>query len=597
MSQTTPPPGDETATAYNRLRRLQEHSRSNIPAVMTHRSTSTFTLHDEPLPAEATDRVLLVVYPQDPFIGEPEIRTMSANDIRPGLINNRVRVEAASPLAQPDAEGNYLFWPGDPRFDQVNVFYFTTLTLRMYERYAQRALPWAFPAPRLTVVPHVGEQANAFYNEQDRQLGFHAFQLDGEPVSTAHSADIIGHEAAHAVLDGLRDLYNESFGLGPAAFHEAFSDVTAMLIALHDDSLVRRLLDWTKGDLRTDNFVVEIAEHVIDALSESDDMRLQAHNIYLRKTLNTFKLVPFEELVREPDDPEFTLGRQPHNYSRLLSGTFYDIFSGIYEKLRQTTPDHIAIYRARDIAARLLIFTIEIGPVGEFDFADWSRCMLAAESILFERRYQSVLIDTFAQRGLLSPDASQAALNAMTSLPGVHLPESINSAMASALFLEDAILPALQIEPGTELIPMAAYRNATGYAFLTYFQTERITLDDAAFGMYQGASLDLFGGLSVVFDPAGVMRHAFYRPVNSTDKAQVGVMVQDLIQMGLISEKFYISGTLKNRLPEGLRLANTQVDRPGDSQLIKYPIMFDEFPLTKMDIIAYFRRLKDKIRP
>src|SRR5688572_32067053 len=41
------------------------------------------------------------------------------------------------------------------------------------------------------------------------------------------------------------------------AFHESFGDMTAVLVALHDDALVKRLLTWSKGDLRLDNFVTD----------------------------------------------------------------------------------------------------------------------------------------------------------------------------------------------------------------------------------------------------------------------------------------------------------------------------------------------------
>ena len=98
-----------------------------------------------------------------------------------------------------DADGNYLYWPGTPQFDQVNSFYYTTYTLRMFERYARRTLSWSFPSLRITVDPHVGHEANAFYSEQDRMLGFHSFNHNGEVVSTAWSADIVSHEAGHAM--------------------------------------------------------------------------------------------------------------------------------------------------------------------------------------------------------------------------------------------------------------------------------------------------------------------------------------------------------------------------------------------------------------
>ena len=177
---------------------------------------STFTLQPEPAPDVASSTVFVTVYPQNPFVGEPEIRRMLAKEIQPGLTNSRVQVQdSAGVVAEPDNAGHYLYWPGTPEFDQVSAFYYTTFTLRMFERYAHRMIPWSFPTPRITIDPHVGDAANAFYNEQERLLGFHTFDDSaGQKHSTAQSADIVAHEAAHAVLDGLRDLSNESFGWG-----------------------------------------------------------------------------------------------------------------------------------------------------------------------------------------------------------------------------------------------------------------------------------------------------------------------------------------------------------------------------------------------
>jgi hypothetical protein len=595
MEEQNPLEDEQAASAYNRLRKLQEHSRSNIPAVMAYRAMSTFTLHNEPVPEQATARVLVVIYPQDPFVSDPEVRTMSAADIRPGLINSRVRIEAPpSAAAQPDEDGNYLFWPGDPCFDQVNAFYFTTLTLRMYERYARRALPWSFPSARLSVDVNAGDEANAFYNEQERKIGFHSFELNGEKISTAHSADIVSHEAAHAVLDGIRDLYNESFGLGPTAFHESFSDITAMLIALHDDSLIKRMLDWTKGDLRTNNFVTQMAEYLTQALTESDDHRLQTHSLYLRNALNDFKYIPFDNLLYAPEDPEFTLGRQPHNYSRLLTGTFYDVFSGLHEAIQADgTPSHIAIYRARDISGSLLMMLLELGPVGEFDYSDLARCALSAEMILYGGKYQAAIRKVLLKRGLLDDAQITAHLASLEALPHLSLPETINSALASALYLEQTVLPALDLESDVELIPLAAYRNAPGYAFMTYFSSQRMTLTGAEYGQFDNAVIELYGGLTLCFDPSNRLRNVCYRPITAEDERQVGVMIQDLIRLGYITDKIHLKPrAFRYHHPQGVILP--EQDKTG--QLIRYPAIFDLFPSTRVDAVAYFKQMYEKMR-
>jgi hypothetical protein len=230
----------------------------------------------------------------------------------------------------------------------VNAFYFATYTLRMFERYAHRQIPWSFPATRITINPHVGDLANAFYNEHERLLGFHSFASPtGEQQSTAQSADIVAHETAHAVLDGLRDLWNESFGLGARAFHESFSDMAAMLVALHDDSLMRRLLEWTNGNLKTSNFISEVAEQLTEALNNSP--HFNERSIYLRNGFNTLTNKPFDELNYVPTDPQTDLGRQEHNFSRLFTGAFYDIWVGFMNASKTTTAPNLWHWFGREM--------------------------------------------------------------------------------------------------------------------------------------------------------------------------------------------------------------------------------------------------------
>jgi hypothetical protein len=600
MSQSSkkkqdPPITENEVAAYRRFQRLQEHSRSNIPAMLAQRATSTFTLHNEPAPAEANDQVLVVVYPQDPFVGEPEVRTMSATDIGPGLVNSRVKIHTDDgKTAQPDSDGNYLFWPGSPEFDQVNSFYYTTFTLRMYERYARRALPWSFPTPRITVHPQAGNNANAFYSEQERMLGFHSFELNGKTVSTAQSADIVSHETGHAILDGLRDLYNESFGLAPNAFHEGFGDITAMLVAMHDDSLIRHLLDWTKGNLRTTNFVAEVAEQLTNVLISSNETPyLRGHTIYLRNAINELQNMPFDALPYTATNPVTELSREGHNYSRLFTGVFYDIFAGIYDQMKADIPAHIAIYRARDIAAYLLVCSIESGPVGEFDFGDMAKAFLASDLTLYDGQHQKILIDAFDNRNILEAREAQDFVATTLALPAVTLPETINSALAAALFLEEKIVPALKLSTYAELVPLTAYKNATGYAFLSYFSSQEVTLEGDQFGHINGAKIDLFGGLTLMFGADGRLRSVMHRPIVAEDIRQIKSLTADLIRDERIVENFELHLS-QGILPEALLIsAELSEERISpDNRLVRYPVKFDPIPNEVTDFVEYLHKIE-----
>jgi hypothetical protein len=583
----------DQAAAFNRLRRLQEQMRSDIPALMTQKAMSSFTLHREPESEAAQQSVNVVVYPQDPFVGDPEVREMNAADIQPGLVNSRVVIQdSIVKPAQPDDEGHYMYWPGTSEFDQVNAFYYTTFTLRMYERYAQRGLPWSFPSPRLAIDPHRGDGANAFYSEQDRLLGFNSFQGNGTFVYAAQSADVVTHETGHAVLDGLRDLFNESFGLGANAFHESFGDMTAVLVALHDDSLIQRLLDWTKGDLRMSSFLSTLAEQMTITLRQEADRakHIQRHTIYLRNTLNTFRVRPFDELPADTNNPEGELSREAHNYSRLFSGAFYDILVGIYERIKAEdphTPARVAIHRARDIAGYMLVCAVELGPVGECDFADMAKAFMAANAVLEKGKHEDILVQVFTARGILTQAEADTFCAYLDNLPEIHLPDTINSSLAAALFLEEEILPRLSLPQDIEFVPMSTYRNAMNYAYLTYFTHRRITLEGDTFQQYNHTHIDAFGGLTLMFDETNRLHSACFRPVTDEDVRQIRILVADLIRNGEIvtasSGVTLSSGPqrMNDHYPQGLWLrppALTGQSAPGSAKLVKYPVIFDEIP-------------------
>lgn len=599
-----------------RFRKLHEHARTNVPAEMAQKARNAFNVNPEAMADQPSvdGPVAVMIYPQNPFVGEPEIREMSQSEAHPGLVNARVRIrDEEYPIAKPDDNNNYLYWPGTPEFNQVNAFYYTTFTLRMYEKFASRSIPWAFTAPRLTVNPHVGVGMNAFYDEQNRMLGFFTFQASGEVVNTAQSADVVSHEAAHAVLDGMRDLYNESFGLGPLSFHESFGDMTAVLVALHDESLVKRLLDWTDGNLRTESFVSAVAEHIIESINktnggDTDVEHLNERTIYLRNAVNKFRGVPFDDIPYLPKDPAYELGRESHNYSRLFTGAFYDVLVSIYEHFIEEHEDmpRIAIHRAREVMGPLLTFAVEVAPVGELDFADMARAFLTADRLLYDGDYAAIIRQEFDKRRILTDAAALAHLDMLDALPDLLLPDHVDSALEAGIFLVEQVVPLLGL-PDEDFTPMSAHRNRRGFAFLTYFSVRSITLSGPAYKQFDGSKVDAFGGLTLAFDPSGKLRSALYRPVTDEDVRQIQQMTLDLIEYGLVTEST-LSGTGKvlsdeivsvgvpSVQPRFLYLDEEQTrDQPPSSKLVRVPMILDAVPYQPADFVQYLQEWQQRL--
>src|SRR5690606_15515541 len=81
-----------------------------------------------------------------------------------------------------------------------------------------------------------------FYSRQDESLMFGYFAAPGGIVFTSLSHDIVEHETAHALVDGLRECYVDPSSPDQAAFHEGFADVVALLSVFSLREVVESLL-------------------------------------------------------------------------------------------------------------------------------------------------------------------------------------------------------------------------------------------------------------------------------------------------------------------------------------------------------------------
>jgi hypothetical protein len=567
----------------NKLRRLREGRAEAAPEM----EAQMFARIQEPVVGSgggSDGEVTLLVYPHNPLYGLPQARTLPAADAQPGLVNARVRIVSDDALAVPDADGHYRPAPGTPQFDQVNAFYFVTFTLRMFERFAYREIPWSFLSPRILVKPRVGSEANAFYNERTNTLGFHTFRtLEGQQASTARFADIVAHETAHAVLDSVRDLWNESFGLGCRAIHESFGDMAAVLVALHDEALVRDVLEWTRGDMRVSSVISQLAESMYPVYGESDG------TLYLRNALNDFGYVPPRALSYVVTDPETTLGRQEHNFSRVLTGALYDIFAAIYGVYRTQQGDLAALQHARDTLGELLMLALECAPVGEADYADMACAMLDADRLL-NTRHHDLIQDAFIRRGILSAAAAAACASRAQALPEVYLPSGISTSLQASLFMEQTLLPALGWRLENDVLPMSLTRDSRGFTTMTFFRTRQITLAEAHFADIQGAVVDAYEGLTFVFDEQNRLVHALQRLISDDDIAIIKLSVLDLLIHKRITDRLHHEGaTPTSPSPKALFIPGTTNGEEVPPRLVKYPSLIDTVPANRRTFREYLR--------
>lgn len=278
----------------------------------------------------------------------------------------------------------------DAGFHAQNVYAITMRTLAQFERALGRRVSWSFGGHQLKVAPHAFEEPNAFYSPASEGVLFGYFaDQKGNLVFNCLSHDIVAHETAHALIDGLRPRYMEPSSPDQAAFHEGFADIIALLSVFS----VREIVDYAvsratqrKGARTT----VDVARLTIDALRESVLLGLGeqfgeglsgVHGSALRRSV---RLKPSKTLK---DTPEYL---EEHARGELLVASILRAYLSAYLARLRTLgldasgrlPAARCAEEGADIAERLLTMSIralDYTPPTDITFADYISALLTSD--------------------------------------------------------------------------------------------------------------------------------------------------------------------------------------------------------------------------
>ena len=251
-----------------------------------------------------------------------------------------------------------------------------------------RRISWAFEGNRLIVVPHAGYGKNAFYDRQSKSLQFDDFDDGAGTVYTCLSTDIINHEFAHAVLDGIRPFFIEAVDAETAAFHEFMGDMTAILIAFRNNDFRQFIARYSQGDLSTDTALNRLAEEFGNAVQGKPYLRTARND----KTMSMLK------------------GEQrPHLLSEVLTGAMFDIIirlSRCYIDVRERKllP---AFWDTIQRMQQMAIQPLDLLPPVEVTFKDYALAVLRMEQIANPSDpddYRGMMMEVFQQRGILDEE-------------------------------------------------------------------------------------------------------------------------------------------------------------------------------------------------
>jgi hypothetical protein len=267
-------------------------------------------------------------------------------------------------------------------FNQVSVFASVIKTMYMFEENDTlgRALSWAFDGPQLLVVPRAGEWANAYYERESRSLQFFYFPSardPGEVIYTSLSLDIVAHEAAHAILDGIApDLYN-AISPQSLALHEAIADLTALIMAFRSRTLVKTTLAVTGGSIRDSTAFSSVAEEFGYA-RDPDGPAVELRQLLNNKTLDPDAIGP--NRVSRDD---------PHALSEVLSGALYSVMVKMHDTVKRELAERDgrtefevsgrALWISARRFKRMIFRALDYLPPGEISFVDYGRAIIASD--------------------------------------------------------------------------------------------------------------------------------------------------------------------------------------------------------------------------
>jgi hypothetical protein len=350
----------------------------------------------------------------------------------------------------------------------VSVFGTVHKTIAMFEEQDAlgRPVDWAFDAPQLLVVPRAGEMPNAYYERESHSLQFFYFPAPDPTdagsktcIYTANSQDIVAHETAHALLDGIApDLYS-AISSQSLAIHEAVADLASLLVSLRSRELTRYVLRERQGQISDTNAFSGLAEQFAMALN------LKRHYLRYLNIPRQVRNIPSHE---------------PHDLSTVLSGAFYQLLLKTYENLRQyyalgpgpdrpvvaepeakyvvetaiagellsptqptsesLGPDAKALFVAAERIKRTLLRGLDYLPPGDVNFADLARAVLAADEASHpdSSTFREWLIQEFLDRGIgrCAEDLEVKTNFACDVLDGVDIADLVASDFAAYRFAD-----------------------------------------------------------------------------------------------------------------------------------------------------------------
>lgn len=291
-----------------------------------------------------------------------------------------------------------------PEFMQMNVYGVIEKTVDFFEKpnLLGRKIQWHYPGEKLVAYVRAKKRSklNAGYKRDDdlkkQRLRFYykseVTQLpDIETVFACLSRDVVVHETAHAVIDGINRSLYDFRGTSPdtLSIHEALADLTAAFVSFESSTLTKEVLGDSHGNLDQESQITYWGE-IFNLVGQQDQ----------RSFLNKWHL--------DDENPDENYKGNGGTYERasVFSGAIFSVFVQLFDlrkkalavemgpknplnqkgRTKKDPEFSMSGYAMLDVLRRmpLLIYrALDYLPNADVSLADFCRAILLVDHILF----------------------------------------------------------------------------------------------------------------------------------------------------------------------------------------------------------------------
>ena len=468
----------------------------------------------------------------------PRRRASSEIRIFPNDPEASVGLVPATPVAPLDADPSYVidgrryapapYDPGTLAFQYWQGETALRRTIRVWEDLFDRDFAAWHDGHPLRVRLRAGRDLNAFYDRASLQFFYDTDRVTGRAVYACESLDVVAHETGHAVLDVYQPGFWSSADPEIAAFHEAFADCSSLLVTLTEPAVRRRFLDEAGAAVRKSNLVSRLAEALGRAVYDNYGPQAVSDPARLRDANNAFRYRSPAALPAGASDD--ALSSEPHSFSRVFTGAFYDLLARLIARALRETPEEPepAVERARRLGGRLLARALETLPPGAGHYRAVALRMREVDQAEGGGVASAGIEEAFAKHGvkLPSPHARYRSLRALDP----------DRAGGSA-----AIRAALGLPRGARLERRTWSPRVGGGVREQLVHRDHVVVRDRSLGALSGIAVPVICGCTLTREPDGRVEGASLRPHPHPEAGEVALWLRAWIARDAIRPK---NGTL-----------------------------------------------------